>query len=102
MDGSGLGYCILGIAGKLLEALKKKKKFLRQNWNGYCQVPTLRSRHRFEVATWVSLESVETWNFEVATGLEALRGGLMSRHHFEVATWVATKEVATWKDGVTT
>ena len=31
----------------------------------------------------------------MATGLEALRGGLMSRHHFEVATWVAAKEVAT-------
>ena len=33
----------------------------------------------------------------MATGLEALRAGLMSRHHFEVATWVAAKEVATWK-----
>ena len=43
---------------------------------------SLRSRHRFEVATWVSLESVATWNFEVAIGLEALRGGLRSRHHF--------------------
>ena len=38
-------------------------------------VDSLRSRHRFEIATWVSLESVATWNFEVATGLEALRGG---------------------------
>ena len=25
---SGLGYCILGVAGKLLEALKKNRKFL--------------------------------------------------------------------------
>ena len=42
----------------------------------------MRSRHRFEVATWVSLERVATWNFEVATGLEALRGDLRSRHQF--------------------
>ena len=63
-------------------------------------VDSLRSRHRFEVATWVSLESVATWNFEVMTGLEALRGSLRSRHHFEVATWVAAREVATWKNGV--
>ena len=34
-------------------------------------VDSLRSRHQFEVATWVSLESVSTWNIEVATGLEA-------------------------------
>ena len=39
----------------------------------------------------------------LATGFEALRGGLMSRHHFEVATWGANKggrdmerDVATW------
>ena len=45
-------------------------------------VNSLRSRHRIEVATWVSLERVATWNYEVATGLEALRGDLRSRHQF--------------------
>ena len=44
------------------------------------EVDSLRWRHRFEVATWVTLESVATWNIEVTTGLEALRGGLRSRH----------------------
>ena len=33
----------------------------------------------------------------MATGLEALRDGLMSLHHFEVATRVATSEVMTRK-----
>ena len=41
---SGLGYCILGVAGKLLKALKKKIIFFcvqGRNWNGYCQFPEL-------------------------------------------------------------
>ena len=38
-------------------------------WGGQFEVAT-----SIEVATWVSLESVATWNFEVATRLEVLGG----------------------------
>ena len=51
-NSSELGYCILGVAGKLLEVLKKKKNF-------FCKAETrleeLVSRHPFGVATWLRL-----------------------------------------------
>ena len=42
MYNSGLGYCILGVAGKLPEVLKKKKFFFLQgrNWTGGVGVAT--------------------------------------------------------------
>ena len=67
---SELGYCILEVAGKLLEILKKNKKNLVQgrNWTGGVGVATWlrlglkgpRSRHEIHVVTWGK-------RFEVAT-----------------------------------
>ena len=40
-NSSELGYCILGVAGKLLEVLKKKKKLVQgRNWTGGVGVAT--------------------------------------------------------------
>ena len=49
-NSSELGYCILGVAGKLLEVLKKKF-FLRQklDWRSWCR------NILFGVATWLRL-----------------------------------------------
>ena len=51
-NSSELGYCILGVAGKLLEVFKINKKF-------WCKAKTgleeLVSRHPFGVATWLRL-----------------------------------------------
>ena len=91
MDGSGLGYCILGVAGRLLEELGKKKIVQGRSWNGYCQFPTLgrdlvwRSRHA-EVAIG---SGVATWSARWAE--------MTSRHGFDVATWATVWEVTTWK-----
>ena len=74
-NSSKLGYCILGVAGKLLEVLKKK--------NNLCKVETgleeFLSRHPFGVATWLRL------------GLKGPR----SRHEIHVVTWGKQFEVAT-------
>ena len=69
MYNSGLGYCILGVAGKLPEVLKKKKFFFF-----FCKaeigLEELVSRHPFGVATWLRL------------GLKGPR----SRHEIHVVT----------------
>ena len=71
---SGLGYCILEVAGKLLENGKKKIFGARQKleWllpNSRTDVAT-----SFEVVTWVATR--------------------------EVATWVAAREVVKWRRDV--
>ena len=67
-------YCILGVVGKLLEILKKKK-----NCKAETGLKELVSRHPFGVATWLRL------------GLKGLR----SRHEIHVVTWGKRFEVAT-------
>ena len=111
-NSSELGYCILGVAGKLLEVLKNFFFFVPgRNWTGGVGVATwlrlglkgLRSRHEIHVVTWGKRFEVATWSGqrEVTTrngrrdlgGLTT--GGLVSRPRFEVTTWSVLGGVAT-------
>ena len=69
-----LGYCILGVAGKLLEVLKKKKNL----------------RQKLDRRSWC-----RDILFGVATWLRLGQKGPRSRHEIHVVTWGKQFEVTT-------